>query len=86
MSPSAPIGQELNTITKQVQSTLGSLLIVSKVASLSMEEAFKTTLPYFKDRLLITRNMDTTALSTTFPFTSSRSFGQQSCSLWDKYA
>ena len=63
--------KELNTITKQVQSTLGSLLIVSKVASLSMEEAFKTTLPYFKDRLLITRNMDTTALSTTFPFTSS---------------
>jgi len=63
--------KELNTITKQVQSTLGSLLIVSKVASLSMEEAFKTTLPYFKDRLLVTRNMDTTALSTTFPFTSS---------------
>jgi type IV secretory pathway VirB4 component len=63
--------KELNTITKQVQSTLGSLLIVTKVASLSMEEAFKTTLPYSKDKLLITRNMDTTALSTTFPFTSS---------------
>ncbi len=63
--------KELNTITKQVQSTLGSLLIVTKVASLSMEDAFKTTLPYSKDKLLITRNMDTTALSTTFPFTSS---------------
>ena len=63
--------KELNTITQQVQSTLGSLLIVAKVASLSMEDAFKTTLPYCKDKLLITRNMDTTALSTTFPFTSS---------------
>jgi type IV secretory pathway VirB4 component len=36
-----------------------------------MEDAFKTTLPYCKDKLLLTRNMDTTSLSTTFPFTSS---------------
>ncbi|MBI2325780.1 ATP-binding protein [Candidatus Collierbacteria bacterium] len=63
--------KELNTITQQVQSTLGSLLILAKVASLSMEDAFKTTLPYSKDKLVVTRNMDTTALSTTFPFTSS---------------
>jgi type IV secretory pathway VirB4 component len=63
--------KELNTITQQVQSTLGSLLILAKVASLSMEDAFKTTLPYSKDKLMVTRNMDTTALSTTFPFTSS---------------
>ncbi|MBI3954684.1 ATP-binding protein [Candidatus Collierbacteria bacterium] len=63
--------KELNTISQQVQSTLGSLMIITKIASLSMEEAFKTTLPYCKDRLLITRNMDTTALSTTFPFVSS---------------
>jgi conjugal transfer ATP-binding protein TraC len=62
---------ELNTITEQVQSTLGALLIVTKVASLSMEEAFKSTLPYCQDKLMITRNMDTTALATTFPFTSS---------------
>lgn len=63
--------KELNTITQQIQSMLGSLMIISKTASLSMEDAFKTTLPYCKDKLLITRNMDTTALSTTFPFTSS---------------
>lgn len=62
---------ELNTITQQIQSMLGSLMIITKTASLSMEDAFKTTLPYCKDKLLITRNMDTTALSTTFPFTSS---------------
>lgn len=63
--------KELNTVTEQVQSILGSLLIVSKVASLSMEDAFKTTLPYCHDKLMITRNMDTTGLATTFPFTSS---------------
>ena len=68
---SADSVKQLNTITQQVQSTLASLLIISKTASLSMEDAFKTTLPYCKDRLMITRNMDTTALSTTFPFTSS---------------
>jgi len=36
-----------------------------------MEEGFKTTLPMGQDRLMITRNMDTTSLATTFPFTTS---------------
>jgi conjugal transfer ATP-binding protein TraC len=62
---------KLNTVTKQVISTLGSLLIISKPASLQMEDAFKTTLPEGQDKLGITRNMDTTSLATTFPFTSS---------------
>lgn len=63
--------KDLNTTTAQVQSLLASLLIISKTASLTMEDAFKSTLPYAKDKLMITRNMDTTSLSTTFPFTSS---------------
>jgi conjugal transfer ATP-binding protein TraC len=63
--------KELQTITKQVQSLLGSLLIVSKPATLQMEDAFKTTLPLCRDALNIQRNMDTTSLATTFPFTSS---------------
>lgn len=71
ISISAESVKELNTTTAQIQSMLASLLIIGKTASLSMEDAFKTTLPYCKDRLMITRNMDTTALSTTFPFTSS---------------
>jgi len=71
ISISAESEKELNTVTSQVQSMLASLLIISKIASLSMEDAFKTTLPYCRDKLMITRNMDTTALSTTFPFTSS---------------
>ncbi|MGI5828387.1 MAG: VirB4-like conjugal transfer ATPase, CD1110 family [Patescibacteria group bacterium] len=68
---SAPSEKELETISKQVQSTLGSLLIVSKPATLQMEDAFKTTLPTCCDALNIHRNMDTTSLATTFPFTSS---------------
>ncbi len=63
--------EELDTITKQVQSLLGSLLIISKVSTLQMEDAFKSTLPTCSDKLMITRNMDTTSLATTFPFTSS---------------
>jgi len=62
---------ELNKTTKQIQTTLGSLMIVSKVATLQMEDAFKTTLPTCTDKLQITRNMDTTSLACTFPFTSS---------------
>lgn len=62
---------ELEKVTKGIQSSLGSLLIVSKKATLQMDEGFKTTLPMGVDRLLVTRNMDTTSLATTFPFTSS---------------
>lgn len=62
---------ELDRVTKSIQSTLGSLLIVSKKATLQMDEGFKTTLPMGIDKLLVTRNMDTTSLATTFPFTSS---------------
>jgi len=61
----------LDRITKNVQSTLGALMIVSKKATLQMDDGFKTTLPMGTDKLLITRNMDTTSLATTFPFTSS---------------
>jgi type IV secretory pathway VirB4 component len=63
--------KELERITKNIQSTLGSLLIVSKKTTLQMDDGFKTTLPMGVDRLQITRNMDTTSLATTFPFTSS---------------
>lgn len=60
--------EELNRATKEIDSTLSSLLIVTKQASLEMEEGFKSTLPMFSDRLLVWRNMDTTSLATTFPF------------------
>ena len=62
--------EELNQLTKQVQSTIGALLIVSKKNSLDMEHGFITTAPFGIDHLSITRNMDTTSLATTFPLTS----------------
>ncbi len=61
---------ELNNVARQVQSTLGSLLIVAKNATLDQRMGFLSTAPYGQDRLAITRNMDTTSVATTFPFTS----------------
>lgn len=62
--------EELDHVTRQIISTLGSLLIVGKKATLDMESGFLSTAPFGVDRLSITRNMDTTSLATTFPFTS----------------
>ena len=62
--------EELNHITRQVESTLGSLLVVAKHATLDAASGFLSTVPYGIDRLAITRNMDTTSLATTFPLTS----------------
>lgn len=60
--------EELDNLTKEVDSTLASLLIVSKSALLEQEEGFKSTLPVFSDKLRVWRNMDTTSLAMTFPF------------------
>jgi len=68
---SAPTLNELDSVSKRIESTMGSLMLIAKHATLQMEEGFKTTLPAGTDKLLITRNMDTTSIATTFPFTSS---------------
>lgn len=62
---------ELNTITEQLESTLGGMLIYTKQAILQMEQGFNSTTPLGIDQLKIMRNLDTASLSTTFPFTSS---------------
>ncbi|KKU62565.1 MAG: Type IV secretory pathway VirB4 component-like protein [Candidatus Amesbacteria bacterium GW2011_GWC1_47_15] len=62
---------ELETTSKQVTSTLSSLLVESTPTALQQAEGFKTTLPTCIDHLMVMRNMDTTSLATTFPFTSS---------------
>ena len=62
--------EDLNHTTKQIESTLGSLMVVAKHALLDQDSGFLTTAPFGFDRLNITRNMDTTSLSTTFPLTS----------------
>lgn len=63
--------EELNKTNKNIEAALGALLIVSKKATLQMEDGFVTTLPVCLDKLNISRNMDTTSLATTFPFVSS---------------
>jgi conjugal transfer ATP-binding protein TraC len=61
---------KLQDTVKNLQTALGSLLLSGKPATLQMEEGFKSTLPMGQDRLYITRNIDTTSLASTFPFTS----------------
>ena len=61
---------ELEQASKRLESTLSSLLILPKTSTLQMEEGFKSTIPLGLDNLFITRNMDTTSLASTFPFTS----------------
>lgn len=68
---SAETKEEIDRINKNLEASLGSLMIISKRATLQMEEGFVTTLPACSDKLSITRNMDTTSLATTFPFVSS---------------
>ncbi len=62
--------KELEEATKKLTSTLSSLLVTIKPAMLQMEEGFKSVIPIGQDRLAITRNMDTSSLASTFPFTS----------------
>jgi len=63
--------EELDRISAALKSSLGSQLIIAKQATMQMNDGFKNTLPMGIDRFKINRNMDTTSLATTFPFTSS---------------
>lgn len=62
--------KDLEESSKKLSSTLSSLLIITKTTTLQMEDGFKSTIPLGIDRLYMTRNMDTTSLASTFPFTS----------------
>ncbi|HEX8932096.1 MAG TPA: DUF87 domain-containing protein [Patescibacteria group bacterium] len=70
ISISDPSLPKLTQTVKELQTTMASLLLTGKTATLQMEAGFKSTLPMGQDRLFITRNMDTTSLASTFPFTS----------------
>lgn len=63
--------EELDTLTKQLETTMGGKLVFTKYANLQMEQGFNASIPTGTDELRVTRNMDTDSLSTTFPFTSS---------------
>lgn len=62
--------EELDFVSHKVESMLGQQLVYSKPASAQQEQGLNSTIPQFTDQLQIRRNMDTGALSTTFPFTS----------------
>lgn len=63
--------KELNNMTQSLLSILASKEISAKTASLAMEKAFQSTIPAGVDKLFKVRNMDTTSIANTFPFTSS---------------
>jgi len=62
--------KDLEESSKQLQGTLGSMMMNAKTATLQMEEGFKSTIPMGQDKLFMPRNMDTTSLASTFPFSS----------------
>lgn len=62
--------KELEEASKKLITTLNSIMMIAKTATLQMEDGFKSTIPLGQDRLFTTRNMDTTSLASTFPFTS----------------
>lgn len=62
--------EELEFISHKVESMLGQQLVYSKAATAQQEQGLNSTIPQFVDQLQIYRNMNTGALSTSFPFTS----------------
>ncbi len=61
---------ELNQAYKRLKTTLNSILVDPQLATLQMEAGFKSTIPLGQDKLFTIRNMDSTSLASTFPFTS----------------
>lgn len=61
---------EMEFVTHKVESVLGQQLVYSKPASAQQEQGLNSTIPQFTDQLQIRRNMNTGAISTSFPFTS----------------
>lgn len=62
--------EELEFVSHKIESILGQQLVYSKPASAQQEQGLNSTLPQFTDQLQIRRNMNTGAISTSFPFTS----------------
>ncbi len=63
--------EKLNKISKQLETILGGQLVMTRSADFRTERAFETTTPQGLDLVEVTRNMNTSPLSTTFPFVSS---------------
>lgn len=63
--------KELEKVARNLESTLASIGVIIKVATLQQEQGLQSVLPVGLDKLYLTRNMDTTSIATTFPFVSS---------------
>lgn len=61
---------ELSFVQNKIETIFGQQMIFSKVASSQQEQGLNSTIPQLSDQLQIRRNMNTGAISTSFPFTS----------------
>ncbi len=61
---------ELGFVQHKIETLFGQQMIFSKVASSQQEQGLNSTIPQMSDQLQIRRNMNTGAISTSFPFTS----------------
>ena len=62
--------EELNFVQNKVETIFGQQMVFSKVASSQQEQGMNSCMPQCTDQLQIRRNMNTGAISTSFPFTS----------------
>jgi type IV secretory pathway VirB4 component len=61
---------ELGFVQHKIETLFGQQMIFSKIASSQQEQGLNSTIPQMSDQLQIRRNMNTGAISTSFPFTS----------------
>jgi conjugal transfer ATP-binding protein TraC len=61
---------ELNFVQHKIETLFGQQMVFSKVASSQQEQGLNSSIPQLTDQLQIRRNMNTGAISTSFPFTS----------------
>jgi conjugal transfer ATP-binding protein TraC len=62
--------EELERLSSSVESTFGSMLIYTRRAYFQAEQGFNSTMPLGLDELMITFNMSTSPIASSFPFTS----------------
>ena len=61
---------ELQFVQHKIENIFGQQMVFSKGASSQQEQGLNSTMPQCSDQLQIRRNMNTGAISTSFPFTS----------------
>ena len=62
--------EELKFVQQKIETLFGQQMVFSKVATSQQEQGMQSGLPQCTDQLQIRRNMNTGAISTSFPFTS----------------